>query len=237
MKQALRLVLILLTLSFFFACKEKTTSSNDDPPATPSLEDVQIEAPENAPDEVQTYVDLANGYMGLGYGFGSYTSGESDYDNGVWTWSYTNGQLTLYVTAEDNGDGTVTWKWIWDGTDSYGQVYDQWVFLNGTYDKEGKNGQWTMYYTNSVQAVIAAEWSTTAGGVKNLEVNYFEEDGTEILRYVVVSNPDNSGSFSYFYEYEGSMILALQATWNAAGAGSYTTYDTDGTVVSTVTWQ
>jgi len=237
MKQALRLLLVLLTLAFFSSCKDKSTSSNDDPPATPEIDDVQFEAPDNAPTEVQTYVDLANGYIGLGYGFIGYVNNNGEYDNGIWTWTYTAGQLTLYVTAEDNGDGTVTWKWIWDGTDSYGTVYDHWVFLSGTYAKDGKNGEWTMYHTNSVQPVIHAEWETSASGVQDLEVNYYEEDGTEVVRYVAESNPDGSGFFSYYYEYEDSLVLYLNAIWNANGSGSYTIYNSDGTVNTTITWQ
>ncbi len=74
------------------------------------------------------------------------------------------------------------------------------------------------------------EWNENAAGQFNFSIVDSESD----FRIEVVVNPDGSGLLTY--ELGGTRLY--EATWNAAGtSGTYTTYDFDGEVVDSGSWE
>jgi len=58
------------------ACSEDTATGpeEDNPPSMPAAQELQLEAPDNAPGEVQGLVAMANGWVNLGYLYASHTN-------------------------------------------------------------------------------------------------------------------------------------------------------------------
>lgn len=143
---------------------------------------------------------------------------------------------------------TVTYEWTYDGDaiayqiseldDSYffelfiknagDDAYYKW--FEGTQAKDGKSGSFVILEPSGTTRVVQLEYSFE-----------FRSDGVFFMEYSVPSqdfywqalvNADNSGSMKYL---QGTTVLQ-EYTWDAAGNGTWTEYDSDGTIVDSGTW-
>ena len=156
----------------------------------------------------------------------------------------TCGGNALVYTYSYSGDGesfTVAYQ-ICETSDSYiFQVFfsendsTPQQFIYAEQSKSENSGYMELYGSNIGASevenvpVIRYTWEENADGSFNFVVS--DSDGGFVIDINV--NADNSGELSYTFD--GS--LKYEATWNAAGsAGTYTYYNTDGSVSSSGAW-
>ena len=230
MKRSLAL-LIVLGLLFAIGCSKKTTGPDENPPEAPqNLEEAVVSVPETAPAEVQAYAGLVNVFH---YRFNFYnnfmqsaTGQEPVYEDGKWVWTHASpqGNFTITVKAQVLDNGDQKWEIYFSGTfpgpDTVVTV-NNWKAAEGVINKDGTQGEWTIYDYNSTDVVAHYTWSTADDGTVTATLEY--DDYT----FTVINRPDGSGNVKVYR----NDTLVFEATWNADGSGQWTNYEdnTQGT--------
>ncbi|MEO0554929.1 MAG: hypothetical protein AAF149_17110 [Bacteroidota bacterium] len=159
-------------------------------------------------------------------------NGRTQEDVIVYTYTISEGGTSIsvaYQISETSTSYVFEIFWKFDGTD-----YVKFIHAEESKD-ELRDGFMDIFAVDpgseeDEDFFLRYEWSETAAGLFTFKV--FDVD--EGFRLTIVSNPDNSGSLTV--EFDG--ILNYEATWNSAGtAGTYATYDFDGNLISTGTWE
>ncbi|MBN1426666.1 hypothetical protein JXA88_19135 [Candidatus Fermentibacteria bacterium] len=246
---------LLLVLGLFFACgdDDSTTPPAEQPPEVveppmtfsgPATTD-----PVAAP--VQSYVSVANSMSqanaAMLTSIIAATGSNASYSNGVWTWTYVEGQHTYTVTCELRSDG---WHWICTVD---GGIFENCTIATGFTSGSDNSGWWKFHDCDTGAVTASASWlgDETSGSVDWYEGD-FQAGGTLVLqstwsttgssttttltapqqiKIVVTENTDGSGEL-FVYEWDdmgAAWTLVFEAHWNANGSGSYTNHLTGET--------
>lgn len=143
------------------------------------------------------------------------------------TWKYMQYQvkLTYYHSGAESW-----WKYEEDSASYAYQFY----YIN---DK-GTSGEIDWYnqeYFKSPKVLVYKDTWSVSNNIKSSTFNIYKSDGTTIdTQYQSVSNPDKSGTLKIYSYNDNTSQLVLQwyYVWDAAGNGSYTNYDSDGTTIN-----
>ncbi len=215
-------------------------SSSPTAPATntaPSFPSVAISGPKTTSTDQHAQMTVAyaaevNAYTS-GAVFAEFTGQNGTQSGNTWTWTVTNGTLTVTFSETKQSDGSYTWQWVANGTDPSTHVtYSNWTFFSGTRSVDGKNGDWKVFNDNKTSLAADFSWSTNAGGTLSGNALLYDTTGTLTGKITAVNNTDKSGEVDV---YTGT-VLTFKATWVAAGSGSWWTYDNTGTQSGTGTW-
>lgn len=153
----------------------------------------------------------------------------------VWTWSATEGSLTITGTSTVQNNGGYVWSAKLNGLDPSDSVtYNNWQALYGSSSADGKSGNFSSYDVNTTTLASTFVWATAADSVLTATLTSYDTNGTTVTgKIVIINNPDNSGELD---EYSGT-TLVYKSVWVAAGSGTWTTYDSStGTQTGTGTW-
>lgn len=153
----------------------------------------------------------------------------------TWTWSATEGTLTITSTATKQSDGSYTWSAKLNGMNPSDSVtYNNWVALTGSSSADGKSGDFKSYVVNATTLEGDFTWTTNASGVLTATLQSYSSDGSTVTgKLVITNNSDNSGELDV---YTGT-VLTFKSTWVAAGSGTWWTYSvTTGAQTGTGTW-
>lgn len=224
----------LLLFAFILAGCSKDGSSPSEPQVTaPTVPTLVFKGPSTTSTEtnaqmVKSYVSAVNMFTTM---FAPYQYLPSTRDGNTWTWTYTEGTLTVKMTSTAQSDGTNLWKLILNGQDqSDGVTYNNWTGMEGSTSGDGKSGSWKIYEANTTIIEGDFSWATNNNILTGTQKEY--TNGTSTGQIVLVNNPDNTGEMRM---YEGT-VMTYKATWTAAGAGQWWTYNSSGTQTGTGSW-
>jgi hypothetical protein len=233
-----RSTLLMFTALLAFAflmqgCSKKDSSPTEAAVTAPTIPTLTFKGPNTTSTEtnaqmIKSYVSAMNSYTTM---FAPYMLIQSVQSGNTWTWTYTEGTLTVKMTSTAQSDGTYLWKLIFNGKDpSDGTTYSNWTGMEGTTSADGKSGSWKIYNDNTTTVVADFSWATTNNVLTGTQKAY--TNGTSTGQIVVVNNPDNTGEMR---TYTGS-VMTYKATWTATGSGQWWTYNSSGTQTGTGTW-
>lgn len=133
---------------------------------------------------------------------------------GTYTWNY-QGYQGVYTITDGGSQWDFSYVWTIQGS--------TYLDINGWEKKDGSAGflQWEFDATER----YTIDWSATSQGGYSIDTKFIS-GGVVDSRYVGVYNSDGSGSIDYFSEGD----LYYTASWNASGSGTYTSYNSDGSV-------
>jgi len=250
-----KLIALLLASGLFIACSDDGSSpQTEQPPAMvePSMTFTgpTTSDPNAAP--VTAYVETANTMTA---GMADYLNDllatlETDvhYDDGVWTWTYSDGIHTFVVTCELTADG-----WYWTYTID-GGIYSNCTRATGFTSTDGTSGWLKFHECGTGVVIVSATWSgNDLSGAIDWYTGDFGAGGTLVLqsawtsdassktttlttpqesRIVLTEDTDGSGEL-FIYDWDDANSewdLTFEAHWNADGSGWYTNHITGNTV-------
>jgi hypothetical protein len=224
----------LLLFAFILAgCSKKDDSPTEPQVTAPTVPTLVFKGPNtNSTDQnaqmVKSYVSAINTFTTM---FAPYQYLQSVKDGNTWTWTYTEGTLTVKMTAIPQNDGSFLWKMIFNGKDpSSNLTYSNWTAMEGSTSGDGKSGNWKIYDDNTTILAGDFTWATANNVLTGTQKDY--SNGVSTGQIVVVNNPDNTGEMRV---YSGT-AMTYKATWTAAGAGTWWTYNSSGTQSGTGSW-
>ncbi|MFZ1080389.1 MAG: hypothetical protein WAO19_00520 [Candidatus Kryptoniota bacterium] len=230
-----RVGILVLAAMFVAGCsKSSSTGNNSTAPA--------LKAPTFAgPSSTSTTADTSAGYLyastyaniftAYSESFTEYFVGTGTQSGNSWTWTETANGITGTWTATSTSSG-YNWSLVLNGSNGT-TTYNNFTIVSGTESTNGSSGSWTLYYENETTAEFGVTWSTDANGVVTGTIVSNDSSGTAVQKDVITENPNKSGELK---EYAGGTVLTWDIIWNANGSGSYTEWNTDGTVEATGTW-
>ncbi len=180
------------------------------------------------PEALQNSIEEFNANMATGYTYLSIATITSpDANDNRYVWQVSAGGFTAVIEAVKQEDDTVEWTVTISGSDA-NHSYDNWVALRGTSNMEGTEGEWHIFEENSTNEVGVFVWSVDDHGVKHGQFTAHSGD----VVYEITNNPDGSGSFVK----KVNGVKVYEAIWDASGAGSWTSWDTNGNVIDSGNW-
>ncbi len=216
----------------------KNSSSPTSPQTAPTFPSVTVKGPNTTSSDSHaqlavSYAAEVNAVSNSGL-FASFTGLKPAQSGNTWTWSVSEATLSVTFSETLQGDGSYTWSWTENGTNSQTHVtYNNWVFFTGNRSADNKNGEWKIYNDNSTNLAADFTWSTNASSVQTSTLVGYNTSGVLTGKVNIIDNSDNSGEVDY---YTGT-VMTFKATWVAAGTGTWWTYDsTTGSVTGTGTW-
>lgn len=229
-----KLVLAGVAITFLITgCSKKDSSPTEPQQTAPSIPTVTFKGPNtNSTDlnvqMVKSYVTVMNAYT---MELAPFSAMQGVQSGNTWTWTYTQGTLTVKFTATTQSDGSYQWKMVFNGTDpSDGTVYNNWTAIEGTTSADGKSGSWKIYDENKTILLAEFNWATSNNVLTGTMKEY--TNGVFSGQIVLVNNPDNSGELRV---YTGS-VVTYKAVWQSNGSGQWWTYNSSGTQTGTSTW-
>ncbi len=238
MKTKLYLLIVAIVVALVAAGCNKSSSTSPQTSQPPTFPSVTFKAPAtNSTDSYATmtksYATSINAYSS-GALFAAFGGMNPAQNGNTWTWTITEGTLTVTYTMTKLADNSVTWQWMENGTDqSTGAVYHNWVFFSGSRSADGKSGDWKVFQDSTTNLAADFAWSTSATNVLTGTLKVYASNGTTITdQLTVINNGDGSGEVDV---YTGA-VVTFKATWVASGAGTWWTYNTSGTQTGTGTW-
>ncbi len=238
MQTRLSLLAIAIAVALVAAGCNKNSSTAPQTTQAPTFPSVTFTGPTtNSSDshaiQAKTYATSINAYSSgaLFAAFGGLNPAQS---GNTWTWTVTEGTLTVTYSMTKQADGSYTWQWVENGTDqSSGAVYHNWVFFSGSRTADGKSGDWKVYQDSTTKLAADFSWSTNASSVLTGSLKIYDTNGTTIVEQLtVINNPGGSGEVDI---YTGN-VVTFKATWTSTGTGTWWTYDNTGTQTGTGTW-
>lgn len=224
----------LLIFAFVLSgCSKKDSSPTEAQVTAPIVPSLVFKGPGTTSTEtnaqmIKSYVSAMNVFTTM---FSPYQYLQSVRDGNTWTWTYTEGTLTVKMTSAYQSDGTYLWKLILNGKDpSDGVTYNNWTGMDGSTSADGKSGSWKIYEDNKTTIAADFAWATTNNVLTGTQKNY--TNGTSSGQIVLINNPDNTGEMKI---YTGT-VVTYRATWTATGSGQWWTYNSSGTQTGTGSW-
>ena len=229
---------LLFTAPLIFAvilsgCSKDSSSPSEPQATAPTFPTLVFKGPNTSSTEtnaqmIKSYASAVNSFTMM---FVPYQQLPSTRDGNTWTWTYTEGTLTLKMTSTAQSDGTYLWKLILNGQDqSDGVTYNNWTGMDGSTSADGKSGNWKIYEENTTTVATDFSWSTTNNVLTGTQKEY--TNGSSSGQIILVNNPDNTGEMRM---YTGA-VMTYKATWTAGGSGQWWTYDSSGTQTGTGSW-
>ncbi|MFA6540216.1 MAG: hypothetical protein WCT99_01310 [Bacteroidota bacterium] len=227
------LLLFAAALFGMIGCDKSTTDSSDPKkPVVPkaSVTGPQTQSSDQHAQQANAFAEMVNGFANFA---SAYSSLPGTQNGNTWTYSYGQGGYSMTMTAVVATDGSVTWKMVFNGQEPGDSVvYNNWTAMEGTVSGDGKSGSWKIYHDNSTVIAAQFDFATAANGTVTSELVVNNENGTLEGSYRFINNADGSGE-AYYYN---GTVLAMKFVWAANGAGSWWTYDTNGTETGTGIW-
>jgi hypothetical protein len=224
----------LLLFAFILSgCSKDDSSPTEQQVTAPTVPALVFKGPNTASTEtnaqmIKSYVAAMNTFTTM---FAPYQYLQSVRDGNTWTWTYTEGTLTVKMTSTSQSDGTYLWKLIFNGKDpSSTLTYNNWTGMEGSTSADGKSGSWKIYDDNTTTIAGDFSWSTTNNILTGTQKEY--TNGTSTGQIVLVNNPDNTGEMRV---YTGT-VVTYKATWTATGSGQWWTYGSTGAQTGTGSW-
>ena len=237
--------LLILTVGFFIGCSDDSPSGPDsgDLPEfqAPTVDIPQAMKSSNDPGAIQTvaYVQMANSFNSYLSFFnppaGALSKSTASQDD---DWSYNwnvndeSGQYTVTLTVNRTDEGT-EWKVAISGT-MEGRTVNNWVFIQGEQTADGKNGKIYVFNPELAPAAVLVFEVTNAIDANNIHLLTFLSP--EDFKLVLTSNPDSSGDLIASEWLNGEFIKEFTSNWNSSGAGSWISYNKDGTPDEQGSW-
>jgi hypothetical protein len=225
---------LFVALAFLISgCSKKEdspTESQSTPPTIPTLtfKGPNTNSTDQNPQMIKSY---ASAMSSLSMMFAPYMMAQSTQSGNTWTWNYTQSTLTVKITSTRQGDGSYAWKVTLNGRDpADGMQYNNWTAMEGTTSADGKSGSWKVYEENKTVVEGEFSWATVNNVLTGTQKDY--TNGVATGQIVLVNNPDNSGEMRV---YDGT-VMSYKATWTAAGAGQWWTYNSSGAQTGTGSW-
>lgn len=134
----------------------------------------------------------------------------------VWQWSQ-QGITVQYIVDETATD------WLFEVSLDYGSGMEKLFYMRDA--KDGSGGHIDYYSGTTIYATY--DWVVNGNSTT---VEYDILGG--FYKYECTLNKDGSGSVKQYFDTD----LDFEASWNANGSGSWTTYNTDGTVLDSGSW-
>jgi len=243
MQTRLVLFTVGLIVAFVLSGCSKSSSSTPTSPATtqnsaPSFPSVVVAGPTTTSSdphatETVAYATSLNAYTSSGI-FAAFTGTNGTQNGNTWTWTVSEGTLSVTFNETKQSDGSYTWAWIENGSNSSSHVtYNNWTFFSGNRSADGKNGEWKVFNDNTTTLSGDFVWATNASGTLTATLTAYNTSGVLTGKYIVTNNSDKSGEVDV---YTGT-VLVFKATWVAAGSGTWWAYDSNsGAQTGTGTW-
>ena len=240
----MRTRLFLFTIGLAIAlvaggCNKKSSSPTSPQTTTPTFPLVTIKGPNTNSTDVyaQTTKATCSSVSALTTPafLGALITVNPTQNGNTWTWTATEGTLSITSTATKQSDGSYTWSATLNGMDPQDSVvYNNWVALTGSSSADGKSGDFKSYNINVTTLEGDFIWTTNASGVLTATLQSYSSNGTTVTgKIVITNNTDNSGELD---EYTGT-VLVFKSTWVTAGSGTWWTYDqSSGAQTGTGTW-
>jgi hypothetical protein len=210
----------------------KNSSPTEPQQTAPSLPSLTLRSPntnstDQNPQTIKSYVTSVNSYTLV---LAPLKFLQPVQNGNTWTWTYTQGALTVKFSGTNQADGSAQWMAVVNGTDSSGTTFTNWTAAQGTTSADGKTGDWKIYDTSATTIAAEISWTTVqnvlTGTLKTYSGGVFQGQA------VIINNSDNSGQLTL---YSGSS-LTYKAAWLSNGSGQWWTYDPDGTQTGTGNW-
>jgi len=227
MKKINLLLLVIAFVAFTVSCKK---DSKDTPAAKPSKPSISqggevVTVPAALKSNPDPNAGMCVSYIETANGIGDYFSWFDVPDNAqevslkstnelyhTWLWSY-NGSSVWTKWWEDLSK----YYWEMDIAFNSGPRYN---FMKAEETKDGKSGKLEYFdYVTTQQMIVKYTWETSSA-----DVFTFVADVVSTFKYVVVVNPNNSGSVKLYLGeslyWEASWNVDGSGTWNMPGVGS-----------------
>ncbi|WP_420580091.1 hypothetical protein [Reichenbachiella sp.] len=232
MKQSFLIFLYLIAILPFTGCSEDEDGNDDNVAIENPMVLLEPTIPSAMSSSSDPYAQAANAMVISATSFASIgASFFTDIENASpATSSLPGGIGTCSYYEYSAGGSTVAYQACEDETKYYLDVYyqqsttlDQVLALEQK--KDGSSG--TMELTSGVSYVVS--WSVSNDEL-TMSIEY-----NNVLVYKLVSD-QNTGSGSVVYYDETDTGAKQVFEWDASGAGTYTSYDSSGSIVDTASW-
>ncbi len=210
------IIAVIALMVFAAGCDKSTNPSSNEKPVlaaiTLSIPAANFSDTCNAP--AYSYASLAQAVLQYASMYSSLPNGTNN--NGVWTWSFTEGAMTATMTARKLSDGQYEWKLVLNGSDG-STTYSNWTAFLGTSSADGKSGTATFYDdtpTPSTTPDVVVNWSTGANNVVTVDF----ESVSDQMKFIMLSN-GTSGEITTYHKVGSTWVAdGYHATWTAPGA-------------------
>ncbi|MFQ5752552.1 MAG: hypothetical protein ACE5HI_11195 [bacterium] len=224
---------ILILCVIHLSCNP--TEPEPTPPQLPDKSIMLINFPTNAPSQVNDVVEELT--TDIIYCFQMFDSAKGENPIGKhpnWTWrthyETTHENFEVTIIAKVVSENSISWEIILDGT-HFGTSYDNFLFLEGTTQPDGKSGSLDVYSFYDNEILIELGWTKNKQGVLSLSDD--NPSPSYLKRFDLIGHPDGSGSLTVTKK----DIKIFEASWDATGAGSWVTYDaTTGQQTDSGSW-
>lgn len=229
--KALRIAFVLIiALTITMGCFDKKILSGDDEsaPQIPKLIIFKGPSSSNAPADLSAKINELNNKTSTGFNYLSLaTVSNPNIDGVVSTWEVSYGELGAVIVAEKQSDDTVEWIITVDGSNST-VSYNNWTAMEGNSNMSGTEGDWNIFYENSTVVLADFTWTVNSDDVRNGFLSLVDLDTT----YEIINNPDHSGSVVV----KEGPAKVYEAIWDGTGAGNWTRWDSQGSVLEAGSW-
>lgn len=237
-------VLLAFTTFSLVSCSDSSTSADQpEPPAVPEALPVEINSsifdndrpsgeeydPFNQAwsETIRAEILISSGRILQGRSYLEFLrSNESEFEDGVWTWTFSSSQngydVSVRTTAEELPTG---YQWnIYLGGQVNGENVSEFLFLSGMISNDESNGTW-LYYTpdNSEQTILEYYWEVrdeTHYSFSRIFRTGTSPENRQLLHYAR-EGADNTLEYIGFFPFGD-----LEIYWNSETGTGY--YDQEG---------
>lgn len=230
MKRCISL-LLLATFFAFAGCSEDEATAPTTAPIIPSLlmtTSISDTTTDNNALLSKSMFTVFNGLLSMSQMFLHATPASA---NGTYTWTFAASGQSWTMTAVRQTDGSYVWTLKFTGLDNDVQLTN-FVFWSGTSSADGKTGLISFFEPGVTGASADVAWSVAANGAITVTLREYV-DGIVDFKAVGTANTDGSGTLDI---YDNGTIRSFHSSWNAAGAGTWTTYGIEGNITGSGSW-
>ncbi|MCU0412167.1 MAG: hypothetical protein MUF82_06515, partial [Bacteroidetes bacterium] len=165
MRSLSSLLFVFALVLFAAGCAEEESTGPSN--TTPQVPFIQIKPPTSTAEpalQPTYYVQAINGlliYPSLFQGMQPTANG------GTFTWTITQGELTITMTAVRQADGTFVWTLKLNGMTAQEQTFDNFTWMSGTSSSDGKSGSFDFFEEGLLTKSASLQYSVSATGVIN----------------------------------------------------------------------
>jgi hypothetical protein len=221
-------------------------SSGDSAPSA-GITDTQAA---NEVEDVQTNIDAAGGpgnvvgWLGTSLTFtpprslnpNDYSSADEDPAPNIWEYTITVTEDFTQTLIIEEKSSKYEWRILWNGTDSDGRTYDDWILVEGSEAKDSTSASYTFYNSNksNVQEISDEhDWNITENNDRYTWVYTYKTyasgsvDSTGTY-HVAIDTQSNKGEVDYIIE--NGTTTEYEAGWKNGGRdGRWNTPNDSGT--------
>ncbi|MDH7604505.1 MAG: hypothetical protein QHH13_06360 [Melioribacter sp.] len=239
-------IFVLALLFIITACDKNENSPTEpgqDSNITPQIQSILFTGPSKTNTDptfhAQAASSFATSFNSMFLFASSFSMTPAQKNGNIWKWVIQQVNLTITVETEKKSDGSYNWKCTYNGTDNYGNQFNNWVVWKGIVSADGKTGNWEFYDSDSKTIENKFSYAVDSQGKKTGTIEYYN-NGKVIQRIILINNPDGSGSLDLYEEYTSGITSGLYKSmhieWKADGSGSWQEFDEKGFVSDSGSW-